>query len=225
LRVLVVAAHPDDETLGAGGTIARHARHGDEVWVALMTNGREPHGAIEAARRAGDVLGVKRVVFFGFPDQRLDDRALLDVIQPLEQLVDELHPEIVYTHFANDVNQDHRVVFQATMVATRPGSGVRRLLSFEAASSTEWAPPIAGHVFAPSVYVDVAETLLVKIEAMRCYSDAPESEVRAYPHPRSYEAIEVYAKRHGIEAGLEAAEAFMLIRELVTEDEESRDGA
>ncbi|HLW16059.1 MAG TPA: PIG-L deacetylase family protein [Actinomycetota bacterium] len=225
MRVLVVAAHPDDETLGAGGTMARHARHGDEVWACVLTDGRAPHGAAECTLRAADVLGVKKVVFLGFTDQRLDERALLDVIQPIEQLVADFQPDVVYTHFGNDVNQDHRVVFNATMVATRPGSGVRRVLSFEAASSTEWAPPFGGNVFAPSVYVDITETLQAKIDAMRCYSDARESEVRPYPHPRSYEAIEVYAKRHGIESGLAAAEAFMLVREVVTENEETADGS
>ena len=218
MNVLVVAAHPDDETLGAGGTMARHALHGDEVWACILTDGRSPHGAAECALRAGDVLGVKKVVFLGFPDQRVDELALLDVIRPLEALVTELRPDVVYTHFSHDVNQDHRVAFNATMVATRPGSGVSRVLSFEAASSTEWAAPFGGNVFAPNVFIDVSDTLAAKIEAMHCYSNAQQSEVRPYPHPRSYEAIEVYAKRHGIESGLDAAEAFMLVREVVSED-------
>ena len=224
MRVLVVAAHPDDETLGAGGTMARHARRGDEVQVCILTDGRAPYGATECTLRAADVLGVKKVVLLGFADQRLDEGALLDVIKPLEQLVADFRPEVVYTHFANDVNQDHRVVFNATMVATRPGSGVRRVLSFEAASSTEWVPPFGGNVFAPSVYVDISDTLEAKVEAMRCYSDAQESEVRPYPHPRSYEAIEVYAKRHGIESGLAAAEAFMLVREIQVDEQETLHG-
>ena len=224
MRVLVVSAHPDDETLGAGGTVARHARRGDEVWVCVLTDGRAPYGAAECTLRAADVLGVKKVVFLGFTDQRLDEGALLDVIRPLEQLVADFRPEVVYTLYGNDVNQDHRVAFNATMVATRPGSGVRRVLAFEAASSTEWVPPFGGNVFAPSVYVDITDTLQAKVDAMRCYSDARESEVRPYPHPRSYEAIEVYAKRHGVECGLYAAEAFMLVREVIADEEETADG-
>jgi len=223
VRVLVVAAHPDDETLGVGGTIARHAQHGDEVWVCILTDGvgarHEQYARqSECALRAGDVLGVKNVVFLGFRDQRLDEPALLDVVQPLERIVADFKPDIVYTHFRDDVNQDHRVAFGATMIATRPGAGVKSVLCYEAASSTEWAPPLGGTSFAPSVYVDITDTLAAKLEAMRCYSDAHESEVRPYPHPRSYEAIDVYARRHGVESGLHAAEAFMLVRQIVSDE-------
>jgi LmbE family N-acetylglucosaminyl deacetylase len=220
-RVLAVASHPDDETLGAGGTLARHADQGDEVWVCILTDGvtaRHEQAALQqqCAERAGDVLGVKRIVFCGLPDQRLDALPLLDVIAPIEQCIADLQPSLVYTHFKEDVNQDHRITFQATLVATRPvGSSVRRLLCWETASSTEWAGPFAGSVFAPNVFVDIRDTLPRKIEAMKCYADTFMSEVRQYPHPRSYEALEVYAKRNGIVAGLAAAEPFMLVREVV----------
>lgn len=220
-RVLVVGAHPDDETLGAGGTIARHAEHGDEVWVCILTDGvaaRHDRADIQytCAQQAADVLGVKRLVTCGLQDQRLDALPLLEVIRPIERCIAELEPELVYTHFKEDANQDHRAVFQATLVAARPyASSVRRLLCYETASSTEWAGPFAGASFTPNVYIDVGDTLATKLAAMRCYAGTHQSEVRDYPHPRSYEAIEVYARRHGIAAGFHAAEPFMLVREIV----------
>lgn len=148
MKVLVVAAHPDDETLGVGGTIAKHAELGDEVRVCILTEGatsRHDHVTLqkECASQACQVLGVERVIFCDLPDQRLDALPLLDVIRPLEKCVDEFKPDIVYTHFKEDVNQDHRVAFRATMVATRPvgNNTVKRLLCYETPSSTEWAAP------------------------------------------------------------------------------------
>lgn len=222
MRILAVAAHPDDETLGAGGTIALHAGRGDEVWVCILSDGvtsRHRHVELqqECALRACDTLGVSNVVFGGLADQRLDDLPLIDVIAPIEKCLDQLQPDIVLTHFKEDTNQDHRIAFSATLVAARPleGSGVTRLMCWETASSTEWAAPFTGSVFAPNVFVDITTTLATKIEAMKAYADTYVSEVRPYPHPRSYEAIEIYARRHGIVAGMAAAEPFMLVREVV----------
>lgn len=218
-KVLVVAAHPDDETLGAGGTIARFARQGSEVWVAVMCDGvTTRHLAVgpqkECAARACKVLGVRNVVFCDLPDQRLDTLSLVDVITPIERCVADLRPDVVLTHFKGDVNQDHGIVFRATMVATRPspGSTVQTVMCFETASSTEWAAPFPGSTFAPNVFVDMTATLDKKVEAMSMYADTHVSEVRPYPHPRSLEAIEIYAKRHGVTVGVEAAEPFMLVR-------------
>ena len=221
-RVLVVAAHPDDETLGAGGTVARLAHNGAEVWVCLLCDGvTSRHDQIdlqrECAERACEVLGVSHVVFCQLPDQRLDTLSLVDVIAPIEDCVRRLEPELVMTHFTGDVNQDHRIVFDATMVATRPTAGtpVRTVLCYETASSTEWAAPFPGTTFSPNVFVDISSTLDRKIEAMSRYADTHVSEVKEYPHPRSYEAIEVYAKRQGVIAGTAAAEPFQLIRGLL----------
>ncbi|MGH3384864.1 MAG: PIG-L deacetylase family protein [Nocardioidaceae bacterium] len=219
MRVLTVAAHPDDETLGAGGTMAWHASRGDTVWVCIVTDGvtsRHDQVALqeECARRACATLGVERVVFVGLPDQRLDTLSLLDVITPIEQCIDELRPEVVLTHFQGDVNEDHRLVARATMVATRPvGTSVRRVCAFEIPSSTDWAPPIPGSVFTPNLYVDIDETLDTKLTAMKAYAGTHRSEVRPYPHPRSMEALTAYAQRHGVASGLLAAEPFMLLRE------------
>lgn len=223
MRVLIVAAHPDDETLGAGGTMAWHAARGDTVWVCVLTDGvTSRHDRVElqadCARRACDTLGVEKLVLVGLPDQRLDTLCLLDVISPIERCIEDFRPDVVLTHFGGDVNEDHRLVARATMVATRPvaGSTVRRVCAFEIPSSTDWAPPIPGSVFTPNLYVDISDTLDTKLTAMKAYADTYHSEVRPYPHPRSMEALTAYAQRHGVASGLLAAEPFMLLRESAT---------
>jgi N-acetylglucosamine malate deacetylase 1 len=223
MRVLTVAAHPDDETLGAGGTMAWHASRGDEVWVCILTEGASSRHdrvelQLECARRACETLGVAEVRFAGLADQRLDTVPMLDVVTPIEECVRELRPDVVLTHFAGDVNEDHRIVSRATMVAARPvpGTSVRRVCSFEVPSSTDWAPPQPGSVFAPNLFVDISETLEIKLLAMKAYANTFHPEVRPYPHPRSLEALTAYAQRHGVASGLTAAEPFVLLRESAT---------
>lgn len=230
MKVLTVAAHPDDETLGAGGTMARLAGMGHEVWVCILTDGvtaRHRHVEVqkECAIRAADVLGVANVIFCGFPDQRLDTMSLLDVIAPIEKCIGELRPDVVLTPFKEDANQDHRIAFQASLVAARPveGTSIRRLLCYETASSTEWAAPFAGSTFSPNVFVDITSTLAKKLEAMRSYEKSFTGEMRPYPHPRSYEALDAYARRHGAVAGVHAAEPFMLVRQVHPERQGSDD--
>jgi N-acetylglucosamine malate deacetylase 1 len=219
MRVLTLAAHPDDETLGAGGTTARLTRDGHEVWVCILTDGvTARHTHVEqqqqCAMRASEVMGVAHVSFCGFADEHLDAMPLIDVLTPIEKCIAEFEPHLVLTHFGQDVNQDHRVAFAATMVATRPvaASSVRRVMCYETPSSTEWAPPFAGSVFSPNVFVDITSTLSVKLEAMRQYSMTFSGEVPPFPHPRSYQALDAIARRHGSAAGLAAAEPFMLVR-------------
>lgn len=219
MRILTVAAHPDDETLGAGGTMARLAAASNEVHVCILTDGvtaRHHHveRQKECAVRACDVLGVLDVVFCGLPDQRLDSLPLLDVIMPIEKCVGEIRPDLVITHFKEDANQDHRVAFLATLVATRPvpGSPVKTVLCYETVSSTEWAPPFTGSVFSPNLFVDISETLPAKLSALREYEKTFAAEMRPFPHPRSYQALEASSRRHGATAGVAAAEAFMLVR-------------
>jgi N-acetylglucosamine malate deacetylase 1 len=221
-KILVVAAHPDDETLGAGGTIARFARQGDDVSVCIVCDGvTARHSEVdrqkECAERACEVLGVSRVIFCDLPDQRLDGLSLVDVIAPIERCVAEIRPDVVLTHFEEDVNQDHGVVFNATMVATRPspGASVQTVMCYETASSTEWAAPFTGKTFAPNLYIDITDTLDKKVEAMSVYADTHVSELKPFPHPRSLEAVEIYARRHGVAVGAEAAEPFMLVRGVV----------
>lgn len=218
MKVLVVAAHMDDEVLGAGGTMAKHAGQGDEVHVCIAchrvyehrfdaeTNAQERAAVLAAAA----VLRCKETHFFGLRDELLDER-LQDIIVPLEALLTRLEPEVVYVTHRGDVNQDHRAVFQATLVACRSIARpkVRRLLSYETLSSTEQAPPFPEYAFQPSVFVNIADHLATKLEAMRQY----ERELREFPHPRSLRGVEVLARMRGMQAGYEAAEAFALVRD------------
>lgn len=221
MRILAVGAHPDDETLGAGGTLALHASRGDETFVMIVADGvTSRHNEVrlqeECARRACQVLGVQDITFAQLPDQRLDALPLLDIITPIEACIRRFEPDVVLTHFAEDANQDHRAVFRAVVVATRPlpGIGVKRVLCWETASSTEWAPPFPGSVFSPNVFIDITPTLTTKLRAMAAYADTHVSEVRDYPHPRSYGALAATARRHGAAVGLCAAEPFMLVRDI-----------
>lgn len=212
--VLVVGAHPDDEVLGAGGTMARHAAAGDEVHVLLVTEGAtqqyEDEDLIERKRRdaraCADRLGAAEVHFGDLPDMRLDDVAHVEVNAVIEEACEAVEPDVVYTHSRREVNRDHVAVHDSTLVATRPGSGVSTLLAYETPSSTEWAPRTDG--FEPDLFVDIEGHLEAKVEAFEAY----ETEVRAYPHPRSAEALRTVAGARGTACGSPAAEAFDVLR-------------
>lgn len=217
MNVLVAAAHMDDETLGMGGTIAKHVHAGDSVTVWIAAKRAYDHQfdprIIEeeraAALKAAKVLGHK-ARFQDLPDELLDQK-LLDLIVPLERCVQEVQPQAVYTHHRWDVNQDHRAVFEATLVACRPIARhkVSRLLCYEVPSSTDQVPPSADGAFLPNYYVDIQRFLERKQEALRAYA----RELREFPHPRSLKGIEVLAHKRGMEVGLPAAEAFMVLRD------------
>ena len=216
-RILVVAAHPDDEVLGAGGTIAKHARNGDEVYVVIVAEGAgiqfpgQPEKSIlksEQARAAAKILGVKEVFEGKFPDQKLDQFPVLEIIQFLEKVITETEPQIIYTHHFSELNQDHRVCHEATMIAARPFNlpHLERLLCFSVDTLSNLGQGTAQY----NVYHDISETIETKIEAMQVYN----TEVRAYPHPRSLEALRLIAARNGAMVGLKAAEIFQSILEI-----------
>jgi N-acetylglucosamine malate deacetylase 1 len=218
-RVLVVAAHPDDEVLGMGGTIALHTSRGDAVRVLVVTDGSStqyPGDADtrarkeEEARRGALELGVEDYVHLDLPDMRLDTLEHIEVNRVVEEHMRDFSPAVVYT-VQPDVNLDHRVLFDSVAVATRPtpGQPVRRLLTYAPASSTEWTPA-AVNWFVPNWYVDVTETIERKIAAFAHY----ETERRDYPHPRSERAIRATAEFHGTSCGCEYAEPFVLVRGL-----------
>lgn len=223
-KVLLVAAHPDDEILGCGGTLAKHVSQGDDVSVVILAEGltsRAPtrkEGRVAenllalavAARRACAVLGVNDVTLHNFPDNRMDSLDILDVIKVVELHVENMQPEIVYTHHYGDVNMDHQITYQAVVTACRPqpGHSVKKLLTFETVSSTEWQPPQSGVGFNPNWFVDISETLETKMKALAIY----ESEMRPWPHPRSMEGIKYQAHWRGSFVGVNAAEAFVLAR-------------
>jgi LmbE family N-acetylglucosaminyl deacetylase len=214
VNVLVVAAHPDDEILGVGGTLRKHAMDGAAVEALIMCEGAgvrypEDHNAVVEAQtdRAAGILGISQVHRARLPDQRLETLPLTEVASAVETVMGSLVPDIVYTHFGGDVNYDHHIVFRAVQVATRPyaAPSVAELLVFETPSSTEW-----GAGFEPDVFVDISETLDEKLEAFACY----ESEIRPAPHPRSPEALRALAEARGSVIGAQAAEAFRLIRSI-----------
>lgn len=215
--VLVVAAHPDDELLGAGGTLGRHVHCGDSVHALLVADGATSRYATGMAdvlakctQRAAQVLGLASVEMLSLPDQRLDAMSLLDVTRDVEMVVDHVRPDVVYTHFPGDVNADHGVVARAAWTACRPYvlPGLRLFAAFETPSSTEWAWPVEGSAFRPALFVDVTSTLDEKLDAMACY----DSELRDYPHPRSLRALRERAAYWGSRVGRPAAEAFQVLR-------------
>lgn len=228
MNVLVVAAHPDDEILGCGGTIAMHALlQGAQVHVLIMAEGitarditrnREQHEPslsklAQAAHQANRIVGTTTLELLSFPDNRLDSVDLLDLVKAVEEVITKHDPSIVYTHHRGDVNIDHQRVHEAVIAACRPQPlcGVKRLLFFEVASSTEWQPPFSGQPFAPNWFVNISGTLDHKLKALEAYA----SEMRAFPHPRSLKAIECLAHWRGATVGVQAAEAFVLGREIV----------
>jgi LmbE family N-acetylglucosaminyl deacetylase len=212
--VLIVAAHPDDEVLGVGGTVARLAEAGARVHLLIVAEGgtgREADHAAAlraAAGRAAHVLGARPPRFLGLPDQRLDTLPLIEVTRAIERVVAEVAPAAVYTHHGGDLNRDHQIVHEAALVACRPlpGAPVRRLYAFETVSSTEWGTP----AFAPRHFVNVTGTLERKKAALAAYG----AEMRPFPHARSWETVEALARRRGAEAGFAAAEAFEVLRSL-----------
>ena len=218
MRVLVIAAHMDDETLGAGATIAKHVAAGDRVAVCIVCKRAYHHRfdpklvreEKQAAKRAMKALGYHEQRFLDLKDERLDG-LLLDVIAPLEACVREVRPDVVYTHHRGDANQDHRAVFHASMVACRAIAShhVPRVLSYEVSSSTDQAPPFPEYAFQPTFYVNVERFLDRKLKAMRAYA----RELREFPHPRSLKGLEVLAQKRGMEIGCRAAEAFMTVRD------------
>ena len=221
---LVVAAHPDDEVLGCGGTMARMADEGWDVSVLILAEGatsraekrdRGAHASdlsalAESARRAAGILGATGVELADFPDNRMDGVELLDVVQRIEEVIAKVRPVRVLTHRLGDVNVDHTVVHHAVAAACRPlpASSVAEVLYFEVPSSTEWRFAHATPAFAPNLFVDIESSLDRKLRALEAYA----SEMRPFPHPRSIQAVEHLARWRGATVGRRAAEAFEISR-------------
>ncbi len=222
--ILVIAAHPDDEVLGCGGTMARLTSEGNNVFTLILGEGvtsrdrkrdlakRENEIAElkKQAENANRILGVKKVYTFDFPDNRFDSVPLLDIIKTVEEIKDGIKPDIVFTHHLGDLNIDHQVTFKAVMASCRPTNdeSVKEIYSFEIPSSTEWNAPSSLTYFMPDYFVDVNKSLEIKINALKEYK----TELRDFPHPRSLKAVELNAKYRGVKIGFEAAEAFKTVR-------------
>jgi N-acetylglucosamine malate deacetylase 1 len=218
--IMIVAAHTDDEALGCGGTIARHVAEGDIVYAVFMADGVSSRGYVGqndharrnvAAENARAILGIRENFYLGLPDNRLDSIPLIEVIQPLEEILHNLQPHIIYTHHHGDLNVDHRIVHQAVLTACRPmpGSCLQAIYAFEVMSSTEWATPML-EPFVPNHYVEISDYLNTKIDALRAY----QLEMREAPHSRSFNHLECIARHRGHSVGVMAAEAFVTVRTL-----------
>tara|TARA_B100000315_G_C14570923_1_gene585450 strand:+ start:1922 stop:2581 length:660 start_codon:yes stop_codon:yes gene_type:complete len=215
-KVFVVAPHMDDEVLGVGGTILKHLDAGDRVKVCFLCH-RKYGNRFDSAKNevevrhslaAKAILDYQEVVHLNLEDERLDD-AVHKIIEPLQKEAAEFDPDITYIPFI-DNNQDHRAAFEACIVVFRPfASNYKSLMTYEVLSSTDQSPPIQPFLFSPNYYVDISPFLERKIEAMELY----ETERREWPHPRSPEAVNVMAKKRGMEVNLNAAEAFMILRQ------------
>lgn len=222
-RILVVAAHSDDEALGCGGTIIAQTELGAEVTVMFLTDGvgaRNSKGAdrqvlrrSKASRKAGKIMGVQNIVQLDFPDNKLDSLPILEVVQSIEPIVAEIQPSVILTHSVHDLNVDHRVCHKAVLTATRPQPShhVRKILGFEVPSSTEWSFSAPG--FFANCFVDISSQLETKLKALGAYDE----EMRDAPHPRSIGSVEALARWRGATVGCAAAEAFSVIRIIAQE--------
>jgi len=222
--ILVVAAHPDDEVLGCGGTIARLVKEGCKAFTLILGEGitSRSYGLIrnkpvrskiddlkESAIQANRILGVREVFFRDFPDNQLDTVALIKVVKEIENVKNIVKPDTVFTHYCKDLNVDHQITIQAVMTATRPFKEemVKEVYSFEVPSSTEFNYPLT---FFPDAYFDISKTIKTKLEALKKYR----SELRSFSHPRSLKFVELNALYHGARVGLKYAEAFKNIRSI-----------
>ncbi len=222
-KILIVAAHPDDEVLGCFGTVARLIKEGYEAYTLILGEGktsRDESRIVENKKdelevlnqeivEANRIIGIKKVFIETFPDNRFDSVDLLDIIKAISKVKEEINPDIIFTHYEHDLNVDHQITYKAVITATRPmvDECVKEIYSFEILSSTEWNYPLS---FSPDTYFDISNTIDLKLDAMKKY----DSELCSYPHPRSLEGIELNAKYQGMRVGKEYVEAFKVIRSI-----------
>ena len=222
---LVIAAHPDDEVLGCGGTVARLSAEGVKCHLLIVTDGSSSqyrdsdhlHEIIESkkleTKNCADLLGFKSIHYGELPDMKLDTTPHIRINQVIEEVIDKVQPDTVFTHFWGDVNCDHQNVYKSTLVAVRPvlGQVVREVYCYRVPSSTEWTPNKADTMFMPNCFVDIEKYAEQKYNAFACYL----TELREYPHPRSVQYLRENDKVVGLRVGLLVAEEFVLLRKLI----------
>ena len=220
-KVLIIAAHPDDEVLGCFGTVAKMIKQGCEAYTMILSGGKTARGEIgkdeikilkEEMQRANDSVGIKRVYQEDFPDNAFDSVPLLEIVKKIEEVKEKIRPEIVFTHHVGDMNIDHQITHRAVLTATRPMQNecVKTIYAMEIPSSTEWNGFSKETAFVPNVFFDIADTIDAKVNAMAQYK----SELREYPHPRSLQHIKELARVNGTKVGLDYSENFILIRSI-----------
>ena len=231
MNILVIAAHPDDEILGMGGTILKHRKKGDTVKVIFLATGitsrrttkhhnstkyelseseikimnNEIQSLRKNATNALNLLKVDNVNFYSFPDNEMDTISLLQIVKTIENEIATFRPDIIYTHHKNDLNVDHQVSYRAVLTACRPINKQIEIISFEVPSSTEWNYPVT---FSPNYFVNISKELDNKINALKMYKN----EIKKFPHPRSTKYLKINAERWGSVSGNAASEAFEIIR-------------
>lgn len=220
-KILIVAAHPDDEVLGCFATVGKLIKQGYEAYTLILSKGKTSRGETkkeeldilqDEMQKANALIGVKKVYSADFPDNEFDSVPLLKIVKEIEKIKDEIKPEIVFTHHAADMNIDHQITHKAVLTATRPmeNESVKTIYAMEIPSSTEWNSFDKESIFVPNTFFEVAETIDLKVEAMGRYK----SELRNSSHPRSLEHIKNLAKVNGTKVGLKYSENFVLIRKV-----------
>ena len=219
--ILVVAPHADDETLGCGGTILRYISLGYSVHWLIVTGMAEEFGFTpkqikkrnEEISQVGDMYGFESVIKLGLPPAALETLSAGEVIQPISQIIKNLKPEVVYTTYRNDAHSDHEIVFDAVMSSCKTFrcKSVRKVFAYETLSETDFGMKPEDGGFKPNVFVDITKNIRKKGDILEVF----ESEVGDFPFPRSRRAIEALSAVRGVQCGCEAAEAFLLIKEVV----------
>jgi len=221
MRILVIAPHPDDETLGCGGSLLKHKANGDSLSWLIATRGHEPQWSAELLERKEQEIakvsaayGFENTFRLNFPTIKLDTIPLDEIIVAIRDAVTDSKPDVVYLNHFGDVHSDHRVVFEATMSVLKPfysgKHGVKKILSYEVLSSTDAAPLNPARAFVPNLFSDVTDFWEKKLEIMALY----ESELQEYPLPRALDSLRALGRVRGATIGAEFAEAFMLVREV-----------
>jgi len=216
-KILVICAHADDETLGLGGTLCHHVKKGDIVHVLIFADGESARKKSmknilkrkKQGEKAATILGIKEIKFLEYEDQKLDTIPIVELSKCIESAIKKWNPTIVYTHFWGDVNQDHKVLFEATIIATRPtpNSKIKKIICYETPSSTEWGY----QQFNPNYFIDISKVKKIKIKAFQQYKE----EVKIFPHPRSKESILSRSEYWGSSVGIKNAEAFFILKDIV----------
>ncbi len=221
--VLVVAAHPDDDAFGCGGTLRKLANRNNKIYAIYFTDGvsarkykkklkKNIYDRKKNAESASKIMGIKKCIYHSFPDNQLDKIPLLQIIQKIEDQIKKIKPDLIFTHFENDLNLDHQIINRAVVTATRPKPNLKlkKILLFETLSSTEWKFSSKTKNFSPNYFVDISKTIKNKIKSIKCYK----KEVYNWPHPRSEKGVRTLAMFRGQSVGLKFAEAFQLLRNI-----------
>lgn len=220
-EILIIAAHPDDEILGCGGTITKLSKNNIVSALILVDaitsrtgdfSNEERKDLKMETKNSHDIIGIKNTFFESFPDNEFDKLPLLNLIKTVSNYIEKIKPDIIFTHHHGDLNIDHRKTFQAVLTACRPQPNLKHpdIYCFEIPSATDWQTYLGENSFRPNIFIDISDTINLKLKALECY----ESEMRDYPHSRSIKGVEIMAQDWGRKVGKKFVEAFELIRSI-----------